>query len=54
MEKYTSITSNFNNAELIKLNNEDGTSSFIPTDPENSDYQAYLTWLAEEEKKETN
>lgn len=28
--------------ETIKRVNEDGSISFIPTDPANSDYQAYL------------
>lgn len=28
--------------ETIKRTNQDGTFSYIPTDPANSDYQAYL------------
>jgi len=28
--------------EMIKRTDADGTVSFIPTDPANSDYQAYL------------
>jgi hypothetical protein len=38
----------------IKYTNNEGEVFWIPTDPANSDYQAYLASLAEEEKKETN
>ena len=31
----------------IRLVREDGTSATIPTDPANTDYQAYLEWLEE-------
>jgi hypothetical protein len=31
----------------ILRRNEDGSVSFIPQDPANSDYQAYLAWVAE-------
>ena len=31
--------------EVIKRTNVDGSESFIPKDPANSDYQAYLAWL---------
>ena len=44
--KYTIIKSPF--GETIKRDNEDGTTSFIPTDPANSDYQAYLKSLEDE------
>jgi hypothetical protein len=30
---------------VIKRNNADGSTSWIPTDPSNSDYQAYLKSL---------
>jgi len=43
--KYEIIKSPF--GETIKRDNEDGTTSFIPTDPANSDYQAYLKSLDE-------
>ena len=33
---------------FIIRTNEDGSRSFIPTDPANSDYQAYLATLASE------
>ena len=29
------------------LRDEDGMQSFIPTDPDNVDYQDYLAWLDE-------
>ena len=32
---------------VIKRNNEDGSTSWIPTDPSNADYQAYLKSLDE-------
>ena len=31
---------------VIQKTNEDGSITFIPTDPANSDYQAYLATLA--------
>jgi hypothetical protein len=41
--------------QLININNKlscikktiDNLNLFIPLDPDNTDYQAYLTWLAE-------
>ena len=45
MPKYEVIESPLGNT--IKRDNEDGTTSFIPTDPANSDYQAYLKSLDE-------
>jgi hypothetical protein len=45
MTKYEVIESHLGNT--IKRDNEDGTTSFIPTDPANSDYQAYLKDLEE-------
>ena len=34
--------------QIVKKANGDGTITFIPLNaPENSDYQAYLLWLAE-------
>jgi hypothetical protein len=38
--KYTIIENDL--GSLIKRENEDGTECFIPIDPANSDYQAYL------------
>ena len=31
----------------IIVRDEDGVQAFIPTDPDNVDYQAYLAWLDE-------
>ena len=42
MKKYTVIQATEFNPETIALENEDGSISSIPTDPANSDYQAYL------------
>ena len=43
MTKYEVIEGPFGNT--IKRDNEDDTTSFIPLDPANSDYQAYLQSL---------
>ena len=32
-------------SSILKRNNEDGSTSWIPMDPANSDYQVYLRWL---------
>ena len=40
MIKYEIMESVF--GKMIKRDNEDGTISFIPFNPANSDYQAYL------------
>ena len=45
MNKYTIF--NIPNSEVVKRLNDDGSSTFIPIDPANSDYQAYLAWVAE-------
>jgi len=39
--KYETYVTDFGK-EFIKRSNDDGSISFIPTDPANSDYQAYL------------
>ena len=31
----------------IRLTEDEGIVKFIPTDPANTDYQAYLEWVAE-------
>jgi hypothetical protein len=45
--EYEKITLD-NGKEIIKRTNADGTVSFIPTDPANSDYQRYLNPEAEQ------
>ena len=46
MPKYTEVT-NLEGLEFIVRDNEDGTESWIPKNPINSDYQAYLKWVAD-------
>ena len=45
---YQIIPSTISSSTTILRNNEDGTATSIPTDPANSDYQAYLATLASE------
>jgi hypothetical protein len=33
--------------DMIVRTNNDGTRSYIPADPTNTDYQQYLEWLEE-------
>ena len=33
--------------DIIKHTNDDGQVFYIPTDPANTDYQAYLEWIAD-------
>jgi hypothetical protein len=40
--EYTQMVDELTGNLTIQRNNEDGTISFIPSDPANSDYQAYL------------
>jgi hypothetical protein len=40
------IANIFNNIFIVR-ENSDGSKSWIPLDEGNTDYQAYLTWLAE-------
>ena len=36
-----------NSVGVVNKQNTDGTTTSIPFDPANSDYQEYLKWLAE-------
>ena len=47
MTKYEKVTTEIGQ-EFIVRDNENGTFSWIPADPANSDYQAYLATLASE------
>jgi hypothetical protein len=44
--KYEVIQSALSGNDIILRNNDDDTISSIPTDPTNSDYQAYLAYVA--------
>jgi hypothetical protein len=44
--KYIVINNPYGEAS-IRFTNNDGIVWSIPTDPANSDYQAYLAWVAE-------
>ena len=56
--KYVVVNNPYGEASIRRTDN-DGTVWSIPTDPANSDYQAYLAWVAEGneatvEEQETN
>ena len=42
---YTKQTNSLGTESIVRFN-EDGTETWIPTDPANSDYQAYLAYVA--------
>ena len=44
------VLETINGTELIKRMNEDGSISFIPKDEGNSDYQAYIKSLEDNEE----
>lgn len=47
MSNYEIVNSEINEDTFIKRIDEDGKEWFIPSDPANSDYQAYLKYLEE-------
>ena len=47
MKTYEPITSEITNKVVIKATNDAGEVFWIPADPANNDYQAYLSWVAE-------
>jgi len=46
MTQYEIITAE-DGVKSLKKTTEDGTVWWLPLDPANTDYQAYLKWLAE-------
>ena len=49
---YEEITSALGDKAIV-CTNENGSVSFIPIDPSNSDYAAYLFWLEEQTPPKT-
>ena len=49
MIKYELVKNEFADEPVIKGTDENGQEMWIPADPANSDYQAYLRWLNGEE-----
>lgn len=49
---YEEITNELGAKSILKTD-EDGKAWMIPTDPANSDYQAYLRWLNGEDESGT-
>jgi len=55
MNTYEKLDNPYNpSSPIIKMTAEDGTIWFIPTDPANSDYQAYLATLAANSAPQAN
>jgi hypothetical protein len=50
--EYTKYTTDLGNEIVLRVN-DDGTHDYIPTDPANSDYQAYLRWLENPEAEQS-
>jgi len=48
--KYKVLEADLISGERIVRIDEDGSEWFIPQDESNSDYQNYLTWLAEQDE----
>ena len=50
---YTEVTDELGGKSITRID-ENGIEAWIPCDPANSDYQAYLKWLDEQQANQTS